>query len=232
MADIGTDHGHLPTWLVASGQVPHAIAIDDKAAPLSRARARVVEQRVSVEVRLGWGCTPLRAGEAHSLTLAGIGGPLIARILAGAPADIGCVVLQPNVGEEGLRRWLHEEGWAIDAEHLVHDRGRWFMTFRAVPGPTRQATAVGPPDAAALLWGEVEAHTDHDALARRLEDDERRFRSVLARSPGAGTAVGRDLGLVEEARRRLGELRRGRDGHAPALASSPALPGPDAPHHP
>ena len=34
MADIGTDHGLLPMYLVQSGRVPRAIGIDDKLEPL------------------------------------------------------------------------------------------------------------------------------------------------------------------------------------------------------
>lgn len=200
VADIGTDHGLLPVWLVGSGRVPRAIAIDDKAAPLARARALVEARRVAVEVRQGWGCTPLAAGEVATLTLAGIGGPLVARILAGAPAGIGRVVVQPNVAEEGLRRWFHTHGWWIDAEHLVHDAGRWFQTFSAVPGGADRPT----PDAAELAWGRVDAHLDRVALARRLDDDVRRLTDVSVRSPAAAQAVAHDLRIIAEVRRRLG----------------------------
>ena len=35
LADVGTDHGHLPIWLMLQGRIPSAIAADLRPGPLS-----------------------------------------------------------------------------------------------------------------------------------------------------------------------------------------------------
>ena len=45
MADIGTDHGYLPIYLVQEGRVRRAIACDVNDGPLTRAREDVIHAR-------------------------------------------------------------------------------------------------------------------------------------------------------------------------------------------
>ena len=78
------------------------------------------------------------------LVLAGMGGDLIARILAETPWLEGgpcTLILQPQSAANDLRRWLGERSWAIDRERLVRD-GRFLYSVMAVrPG---QGSALSP----------------------------------------------------------------------------------------
>ena len=38
LADVGTDHGYLPVWLLNNGRIESAIAADLRERPLNRAR--------------------------------------------------------------------------------------------------------------------------------------------------------------------------------------------------
>lgn len=178
MADIGTDHGRLPAWLVASGRVPRAIGIDDKVAPLGGARRMVARFGIDVELRLSRGCAALAAGEVATVTVCGMGGGSIAEIVEGAPVGVERVVLQPNNGEAALRAWLAEHGWAIDAEQVVWDRGRWFAVMAAARAASEKDTpALGGAD---LAYGRVAVHRDPAALRARLEADAARIDGLLA----------------------------------------------------
>lgn len=137
LADIGTDHAYLPAHLVEAGAVPRAIAADVLPGPLEAARTTVQEAGLTqnIELRLGNGLKVLRPGEVATVTICGMGGPLIADILEAGPlAGVERLVLQPMGGEETLRRWLMEHGWYIIDETLVEDGGRIYVVMAAEPG--------------------------------------------------------------------------------------------------
>jgi tRNA (adenine22-N1)-methyltransferase len=150
MADIGTDHGYLPAHLVQAGHVPRAIAGDLMPGPLDAARATIREAGLldQVELRLGSGLQVLRPGEVMTATICGMGGALIAEILdAGPLAGIERLVLQPMGGEERLRAWLADNGWALIDEQLLAEGGRLYVVLVAEPGPMRLTEAellIGP----------------------------------------------------------------------------------------
>jgi len=137
VADIGTDHAYLPAHLVQTGAVPRAIAADVLPGPLEAARATVAEAGLldQIELRLGNGLKAVQPGEAATATICGMGGPLIAEILAAGPLQgLQRLVLQPMGGEESLRRWLMENGWYIVDETLLEDAGRIYVVMAAEPG--------------------------------------------------------------------------------------------------
>lgn len=64
LADVGTDHGYVPIWLLEKGIIPSAIAMDVNRGPLLRAREnrdRYGYQKV-MELRLSNGLEKLRPG--------------------------------------------------------------------------------------------------------------------------------------------------------------------------
>ena len=83
VADIGTDHAYIPIFLLASGKIPGAAAMDVNEGPLERARCHIEENGLTekISLRLSDGLAGLRPGEAESVVIAGMGGGLIIRIL-------------------------------------------------------------------------------------------------------------------------------------------------------
>ena len=79
LADVGTDHGYVPIWLLEKGDIPSAIAMDVNRGPLLRAREnrdKYGYQEV-MELRLSNGLEKLRPGEADTVLIAGMGLSLI-----------------------------------------------------------------------------------------------------------------------------------------------------------
>lgn len=149
-ADIGTDHAYLPAYLVEQGAVPGAIAGDIMPGPLEAARATVMEAGLAgrIDLRLGSGLQVLNPGDAACAAICGMGGSLIADILAAGPlAGIRRLVLQPMGGEERLREWLTDNGFRLVAEELAEDAGRIYVIMAAEPGAMRLTEAekvIGP----------------------------------------------------------------------------------------
>lgn len=147
LADVGTDHGYLPIRLLEEGRISSAIAMDVRKGPLNRARAHVEARGLSdqVEVRLSNGFSALLPGEADAAVLAGMGGPLIIRILEEGREVVGSLkylVLSPQSEIPGVRRYLLENGYGIPEEDLVLDDGKFYTVIKALP---RKEEAPEPP---------------------------------------------------------------------------------------
>lgn len=149
LADVGTDHGQLPVWLVCQGIVPRAVATDLRPGPLSHglklAQRWEVDNRISF--RLCDGLSAVAPEEAEVVTIAGMGGETIADILDAvswtkAPG-LRCI-LQPMSGMDGLRRYLSENGFFIRREVLVPEGETLYVILLAEAG-----------EMAALTEGEV-----------------------------------------------------------------------------
>jgi len=139
LADVGTDHGYLPVWLVCSGRVPFAIASDLRSGPLSRGRETAAAYGVSgqIDFRLCNGLSGISPAEADTIVIAGMGGETIASILLSAPwvADgAHTLLLQPMTRAEELRDFLLRHGFAIQRERLAEDRGTLYPVLEVSAG--------------------------------------------------------------------------------------------------
>ena len=91
LADIGTDHGYLPVWLLQEGRISSAIASDVGAEPLEHARRTAEEYETQgLDFRLCDGLSGIEAEETDTVVIAGMGGgissvPLHGRRMATTP---------------------------------------------------------------------------------------------------------------------------------------------------
>ena len=78
LADIGTDHGYLPVWLLLSGQIDRAIAADLREGPLKRAKETAARFGMGdrVDFRLCDGLSGIRPEEVDAAAIAGMGGEI------------------------------------------------------------------------------------------------------------------------------------------------------------
>lgn len=148
-ADVGTDHGHLPVWLLLTGRIDRAIATDLRAGPLERARdtAKHFAVQGQMDFHLCDGLSAIRPGEADTVVIAGMGGETIISILKAATwtrADT-LLLLQPMTGFAELRRWLQGNGYQICSEHIACEGKRLYSIWKVTGGKM-------PPLTPAELW--------------------------------------------------------------------------------
>ena len=139
LADIGTDHGFVPIWLVRNGVIPSAVAMDVNRGPLERAREHITQAGLEayIRTRLSDGLAGLRKGEADSILIAGMGGALTLRILEkDPPQSLGAaeLILQPQSEISKVREYLCRSGWKIDAEDMVLEDGKYYPMMHCVRG--------------------------------------------------------------------------------------------------
>jgi tRNA (adenine22-N1)-methyltransferase len=143
VADIGSDHAYLPTYLVGTGRSTYIIAGELNDGPYLLARNRVKESGLEdyVQVRKGDGLEVIAPGEVDTIVIAGMGGSLITRILSNGMEkleEINRLVLQPNVGEHIVRRYCMENGWKLIAEEILEEEGKIYEILCFIPGDGKQ----------------------------------------------------------------------------------------------
>ncbi|MCM3339690.1 class I SAM-dependent methyltransferase [Paenibacillus sp. MER TA 81-3] len=136
LADIGSDHALLPVYLAKHKRISFAVAGEVNQGPFEAARRQVQGacMEMIVNVRHGDGLSVVKQGEVDCITIAGMGGSLIATILSADPKKLEGVtrlILQPNVGEDIVRRWLREQGWALVQEHILEEDGKIYEVLLA-----------------------------------------------------------------------------------------------------
>ena len=126
VADIGTDHGYIPVYLLNQGKVPYAILADVNKGPLENARGEVRHNKLldKVDLRLGSGIEVLVKGEVDEVIIAGMGGILISELLEAkleVAHSVDKLILQPMQAQNELRKYLLNNGFEILDEVLVKE---------------------------------------------------------------------------------------------------------------
>ena len=132
LLDVGSDHAYLPIELIERGQIESAIAGEVVEGPYQSAVKNVEAHglKEKIQVRLANGLAAFEeADQVSVITIAGMGGRLIARILEEGLdklADVERLILQPNNREDDLRIWLQNHGFEIVAENILEEAGKFY----------------------------------------------------------------------------------------------------------
>ncbi len=134
-ADVGTDHGYLPAFLVLSGKTHNVTASDIGTGPLENAKKTVkkysLEDNISLILSDGLDNIP---HNTEDIVIAGMGGTLMTDILKKAEwirNDNIHLVLQPMTHSHDVRRFLCDTGFFIDKEKACFDDGRVYIVISA-----------------------------------------------------------------------------------------------------
>ncbi|HIY55706.1 MAG TPA: class I SAM-dependent methyltransferase [Candidatus Dorea merdavium] len=209
VADIGTDHGYVPIYLVERGIASKVIAMDVNQGPLNRARMHIVGHGLGdrIETRLSDGLARIRPGEVDTVIVSGMGGPLTIRILQEGKevADqLNALILQPQSEICRVRRSLTENGYRIEQEDMVLEDGKYYPVMRVVHG-TKE-----PYEEWEYLYGKRLLEARHPVLLEFLKRELHIKESILEQLAGRSGS--------ESARERAEEICREREWIQKALA--------------
>ena len=134
LCDVGSDHAYLPVYAIQQGLITSAIAGEVVKGPFESAQQTVRDYVLTdkISVRLGDGLDVVTSkDEVAAISICGMGGELIARILEqgrvkGTLTGNEKLVLQPNVAEHLLRQWLVDHHYEILEEVVVEDHHRLY----------------------------------------------------------------------------------------------------------
>ncbi|SDA69679.1 tRNA (adenine22-N1)-methyltransferase [Lachnospiraceae bacterium G11] len=140
VCDVGCDHGYVSIYLVKNEISPFAIAMDVRPGPLSQAEKNIKAFRAESKAttRLSDGLDKLKFGEADTIVIAGMGGPLMRDIIVrglDVAKSVTELVLQPQSEIPEFRRFLKTNGFTTTAEDMVYEDGKFYPMMKVVPDP-------------------------------------------------------------------------------------------------
>ena len=148
LADVGSDHAYLPVYLVQTGRIQEALATDINDGPILRAQKNIASAGLSdrIQTRKCDGLDGVQTFAPDTVTVAGMGGELIAAILDKSEyvkSHCPLLLLQPMTQVAYLRRYLAENGYEVESEHLLQDDHRVYQIIacRYTAAPSREISA-------------------------------------------------------------------------------------------
>ncbi len=132
-ADVGTDHGYVPVFLLENGLISYAIASDINEGPLSSCKELVREHQVTnIDCRISNGLENIKEDEVDDILIAGMGGELIVKILSECDyISKKHLIINAMTHPELVRKWLYDNKFEINNDLLVKDSNRVYSVFDA-----------------------------------------------------------------------------------------------------
>lgn len=212
VCDVGCDHGFVSIYLVQQGIAPKVYAMDVRTGPLERAKEHIIEYGLEayIETRISDGLTNLQVGEAECMVCAGMGGPLMMRILTEG-REKACsmkeLILQPQSELALFRRFLRKEGYKITQENMIYEDGKYYPMMKVVPAEVLKQVGEVPHNQGqdtdhnaeeiqdVELWdvyGELLLKEKHPVLKQYLEHSENYISELLEHLSIQGGARARE----------------------------------------
>ena len=192
LADVGTDHGYIPIYLLQQKKIPAAIAMDINEGPLERAKEHIALYGLQayIQTRLSDGVAALKPGEVEAVLIAGMGGGLVMHILKDGEKVCQSakeLILQPQSEIERVREFLREEGYTILAEDMVYEDGKFYPMMKVqYQGENENAQKASEVLKLSDLYGGLLLQNRHPVLKTFLEKEKLIYTGIkenLAKQP-------------------------------------------------
>lgn len=204
VADVGTDHGYLPVFLVKNGISTGAVACDIGQMPLNSAKRTIEKYNLcgKISTCLSDGLKDVPKGDITHIVIAGMGGETIQGILSACDWAKDCVlVLQPMTKCEELKKWLLENGYTIKKEKAVIDGKFIYNVLKCVfSGDYKK-----PAPLEIILGGLDPKDENAKAYLKKKADILEKTGNAKLKSPEHVEQAKADLKLCEEIRGVLGD---------------------------
>lgn len=205
VADIGTDHGYLPVYLIENKIAKHVYACDINKGPLDAAISQIKTNKMSdfITPILSNGLDGLKEKHVDQIVIAGMGGVLIGEILKNNLSivkEVDSLILQPMTGQAELRVFLLENGFEILEENLAKEKKRMYQVILA------KYTGLKGAKLKTLEYhiGKSIIDKKHPLLINLISNMERKWRKILIECSVCDSEEG--IKKIEEAKEMISEI--------------------------
>ena len=184
LADVGCDHAYVAIEAVRRGRAARALACDVRKGPLQQAAEHILCAGLAgkIETRLSDGLEKVAPGEADTVVVAGMGGPLMERILQGRLGDFAHFVLSPQSEIPHFRRFLLAEGMQIDEETMLIDEGKYYVILNVSKRADAAASDSMYVTEEDFLYGGRLLRRLDPVLKSFLEKEKTRYEGILSQT--------------------------------------------------
>ena len=180
VADIGTDHAHIPIYLIENNIIDKAYACDINKGPLEKAKENIANFGVSenIVLRLSNGLDKMSNKEVDTIIIAGMGGELIIDILNRGKVFFdkkNTFILSPHTKVDEVRDYLIRNGFKIIKEDMCIDEGKFYTVMEV-----RYTENTVMNSEAELLYGKYLIENKHPVLLRFLKKEEEKYINILS----------------------------------------------------
>lgn len=138
IADIGSDHCLIPIKAFAQNKIDYAFAVENKIGPYTRMKKAILATPYSIEPSLSDGIEKI-PNKINTLLLAGMGGPLICKILSKDKVklnNIRKIIIDAHTQKELIISFLEEIGYHLEKSDFLIEKGIAYETGLWIKGET------------------------------------------------------------------------------------------------
>lgn len=131
--DVGSNHGHLPAFMLQNGLCRQACLSDISEKALLRAKKIFTKEKLLEQAHfvVTDGLQGLQPTNKDGIVISGMGAQLIGHILE-KEAPQAPLVLQANLDLPYLRDFLFTNGYKIEKERICRAAGRFYVCIKAI----------------------------------------------------------------------------------------------------
>ncbi|NLY20968.1 MAG: SAM-dependent methyltransferase [Tissierellia bacterium] len=187
VADVGTDHGYIPNYLIENGIAKLVYATDISADSLGKniEFSKLRGNSDSIISRVGDGLKPIENEKINTVIIAGMGGILISQIIENSiefARGIEYFILQPMTASYELRYYLYQNDFNILREEIVEDNDKIYEIMYVKNGEKDLKSPVF------LRYGENLIKEKNDVLikllTRNIESNKNIMSQIIKNSEG------------------------------------------------
>jgi len=134
IADIGTDHGYLPIYLINNNIAKYAYACDVATGPLNSAKENIAKYQLEDKITTILSDGLEKVPYVNTVIMAGMGGNLIAQLLNNKKLNYDTYILQANNNIDDLRRYLTNNNYEIIDEVVTYAHKKYYEIIKVVKG--------------------------------------------------------------------------------------------------